>query len=210
MTRVLAVNGRIAAVHSVDIRALVGGTLGDLPVAEGDTVDEGDMLARIDSAGQQAVVRQAVAGLDAALVAEARARDALDRAEALGVNISRTEREAAERALMTARQDVARATAQVDQAQVQLEDHTMRAPMAGTVLSLNVEPGQAIDPATVLMTIADLDRLIVETDVDEAYATQIREGQSATPAAVGRGRDARGACRLRSRSASIRIQAVWR
>jgi len=174
------VNGRIAAVHSVDIRALVGGTLGDLPVAEGDTVDEGDMLARIDSAGQQAVVRQAVAGLDAALVAEARARDALDRAEALGVNISRTEREAAERALMTARQDVARATAQVDQAQVQLEDHTMRAPMAGTVLSLNVEPGQAIDPATVLMTIADLDRLIVETDVDEAYATQIREGQSAT------------------------------
>jgi len=180
VTRVLAVNGRIAAVHSVDIRALVGGTLGDLPVAEGDTVDEGDMLARIDSAGQQAVVRQAVAGLDAALVAEARARDALDRAEALGVNISRTEREAAERALMTARQDVARATAQVDQAQVQLEDHTMRAPMAGTVLSLNVEPGQAIDPATVLMTIADLDRLIVETDVDEAYATQIREGQSAT------------------------------
>ena len=33
------------------------------------------MLARIDSAGQQAVVRQAVAGLDAALVAEARARE---------------------------------------------------------------------------------------------------------------------------------------
>jgi RND family efflux transporter MFP subunit len=179
VTRVLAVNGRIAALHSVDIRALVGGTLGDLPVAEGDTVAEGDVLARIDSAAQQAVVRQAVAGLDAALVAEARARDALDRAVALGANIPRTEREAAERALMTARQDVARATAQVDQAQVQLENHTMRAPMAGTVLSLNVEPGQAIDPATVLMTLADLDRLIVETDVDEAYATQIREGQEA-------------------------------
>jgi RND family efflux transporter MFP subunit len=179
VTRVLAVNGRIAALHSVDIRALVGGTLGDLPVAEGDTVAEGDVLARIDSAAQQAVVRQAVAGLDAALVAEARAHDALDRAVALGANIPRTEREAAERELMTARQDVARATAQVDQAQVQLENHTMRAPMAGTVLSLNVEPGQAIDPATVLMTLADLDRLIVETDVDEAYATQIREGQEA-------------------------------
>jgi len=178
-TRVLAVNGRIAARHSVDIRALVGGTLRDLPVAEGDLVERGQMLAMTDPASQQAILRQAVAGLDAALVAEARARDALARAEALGANIARTEREAAERALLTAAQDVARATAQVDQAQVQLENHTLHAPMEGTVLALNVEPGQTIDPSTILMTIADLDRLIVETDVDEAYATQIREGQTA-------------------------------
>ncbi len=178
-TRVLAVNGRIAALHSVDIRALVGGTLRDLPLAEGDNVQQGDVLARIDAANQQAILRQAVAGLDAALVAEARARDALERAVALGPNIARTERDAAERALLTAAQEVARATAQVDQAQVQLDNHTLQAPMAGTVLALNVEPGQTIDPATVLMTLADLERLIVETDVDEAYATQIRAGQPA-------------------------------
>jgi len=179
VARVLAVNGRIAALHSVDIRALVGGTLRDLPLAEGDSVQHGDILARIDAATQQAILRQAVAGLDAALVAEARARDALDRAVALGQNIARTERDAADRALLTAAQEVARATAQVDQAQVQLDNHTLHAPMAGTVLALNVEPGQTIDPATVLMTLADLDQLIVETDVDEAYATQISAGQPA-------------------------------
>ncbi|MCM2561284.1 efflux RND transporter periplasmic adaptor subunit [Lutimaribacter sp. EGI FJ00015] len=178
-TRVLAVNGRIAALHSVDIRALVGGSLRDLPVAEGDAVEQDEVLARIDAASQQTILRQAVAGLDAALVAEARARDALERAEALGANIARTERDAAERALLTAAQEVARATAQVDQAQVQLDNHTMRAPMSGTVLSLNVEPGQTIDAATVLMTVADLDQLIVETDVDEVYATQIAVGQPA-------------------------------
>jgi len=121
-----------------------------------------------------------VAGLDSALVAEAQARDALDRAEALGETIPRTEREAAERALRTARQEVERATARVDQAQVQLEHHTVRAPISGTVLALNVEQGQTIDPATRLMTLADLGALIVEADVDEAYATQIRKGQGAT------------------------------
>ncbi|WP_227428493.1 efflux RND transporter periplasmic adaptor subunit [Roseibaca sp. Y0-43] len=178
-TRVLAVNGRIAAQHTVDIRALVAGTLRDLPLAEGDSVQQGDLLARVDAASQQAILRQAVAGLDAALVAEARAQDALNRAEALGPNIARTERDAAERTLLTAAQEVARATAQVDQAQVQLDKHLLRAPMAGTVLGLTVEPGQTIDTSTVLMTVANLDQLIVVTNVDEAYAMQIKAGQSA-------------------------------
>ncbi|PWK61331.1 efflux RND transporter periplasmic adaptor subunit [Roseicyclus mahoneyensis] len=175
-TRVLAVNGQIAARHSVDVRALVGGRLAEMTMEEGDSVAQGDVLARIDAAGQQASVQQAVAVLDAALIAQARAEDALARAEALGANIARTELEAAGRALQTAMQDVARATAQVDQAQVLFDNHTLRAPMTGTILALYVDPGQAIDPATILMTIADLGDLIVEADVDEAYATRITDG----------------------------------
>ena len=51
--------------------------------------------------------------------------------------------------------------------------------MAGTVLALYVDPGQNVDPSTVLLTLADLSQLIVETNVDEAYATQIRAGMPA-------------------------------
>lgn len=173
-TRVLAVNGRIAALHTVDVRALVGGTLADVPVSEGDIVDRGDELARIDAAAQNAIMRQAVAGLDAALVTEAQAKDTFARTEALGENVTRSALEAAARAVQLAEQEVARTTALVDQAQVQLENYTIRAPMTGTILALNVEHGQSIDPMTQLMTIADLEQLVVETDVDEAYATQIR------------------------------------
>jgi RND family efflux transporter MFP subunit len=176
VTRVLAVNGRIASVQSLDVRALVSGRLADVRVAEGDGVQRGLELARIDSAGQQAILRQAVAGLDAALVGQAQARDTLERTQALGANVARTASEDAARAVQSAAQEVARATAQVEQAQVQLENYTIRAPMTGTVLALNVDPGQSIDPTTALMTIADLDQLVVETDVDEAYATQIRAG----------------------------------
>lgn len=173
-TRVLAVNGRIAAEHSVDVRALVGGTLADVPVAEGDSVELGQDLARIDAAAQHAMLRQAMAGLDAALVSEAQARDTFARAEALGGNVTRSALDAAARAVQSAEQEVARTTALVDQARLQLENFTIRAPMTGTILALNVEPGQSIDPTTLLMTIADLEHLIVETNVDEAYATQIR------------------------------------
>lgn len=174
VTRVLAVNGRIAALHSVDVRALVGGTLADVRVSEGAGVQRGAELARIDASAQQAVLRQAMAGLDAALVAEAQAQDTLVRTEALGANVARTAMETATRAVQSAAQEVARSSALVEQAQVQLENHTIRAPMTGTVLVLNVEPGQTVDATTLLMTIADLDQLVVETDVDEAYATQIR------------------------------------
>lgn len=179
VTRVLATNGRIAARHSVEIRALVGGRLEALGVAEGDEVQAGIELARIDAAAPQAALRQAIAGLDGALVSEAQAQDTLARARALGANVSLTTLETAERALQSAAQEVARTTALVDQAQVQLAYYTLHAPMTGTVLALNVEPGQSIDPSTPLMTIADLGELIVETDVDEAYATQLRKGQAA-------------------------------
>lgn len=179
VTRVLAVNGRIAARRSVDVRPLVGGALAEVHVAEGDRVQARAALARLDSAAAQAALRQAVAGLDAALVGQAQARDTLALTEALGGTVTRTALDAAASALQTAAQDVARATALVDQAQIQLDYHTVRAPMTGTVLALFVEPGQSVDPSTVLMTVADLGQLVVETDVDEAYAVQVRTGQPA-------------------------------
>ncbi|MCG6116185.1 MAG: efflux RND transporter periplasmic adaptor subunit [Mesorhizobium sp.] len=179
VTRVLAVNGRIAAQHSVDVRSLVSGSLSHILVTDGQAVRAGGELARIDASTQQAVVRQAVAGLDAALVAQGQAAAALARAEALGANAPRVARDDAASAVETAAQEVARLTALVEQAQIQLGNFTIRAPMTGTVLALNVDPGQNVDPSTVLLTLADLSRLIVETNVDEAYATQIRVGMPA-------------------------------
>jgi HlyD family secretion protein len=42
-----------------------------------------------------------------------------------------------------------------------------------------------VDPSTALFTLADLSVLLVETDVDEAYATKIALGQAATLQLVG-------------------------
>jgi RND family efflux transporter MFP subunit len=185
VTRVLAVNGRIAALHSVDVRPAVGGALVALPVAEGDLVEEGQVLARIDAEAQNAVVRQAMAALDAALIARDEARETYDRSLALGANVARSVLETQARAVQSAEQEVARLTAVLEQAQVALRDRTIRAPMRGTVLVLESEVGQIVDTATPLLTLADLSALVVEADVDEAYATQIAPGQRAVMRLAG-------------------------
>ena len=179
VTRVLAVNGRIAGVRSVDVQPLVSGTLVEVLVAEGDRVTPGQPLMHLDSAAQQAFVLQAMAGLDAALVAQEDARATLARTRALGNTEARVVLESAIRAEQTAAQEVARMTALLEQAEIQLGKFTIRAPIAGTVLVQHADPGQSVDPATALLTIADLGQLVVETDVDESYATQLRTGQSA-------------------------------
>lgn len=179
VTRVLAVNGRIAGVQSVDVRPQVSGTLTEVLVAEGDQVKLGHTLAQIDPSSQAAVVRQALAGLDAALLAAAEAQATFARTDALGTNAARMVLESAARSVQTAAQEVARTTAMLDQAQLQLEKFAIAAPLSGTVLVLAAEPGQTVDLSTVLMTITDLGQLVVETDVDESYATQIKVGQPA-------------------------------
>ena len=179
VTRVLAINGRIAAVRSVDVRSVVSGNLVGLSVAEGDVVEESQILAQVDAAAQNATVRQAMAALDAALVAQQQTTEIYERAAALGSNIPRSELEANAHAVQSAAQEVARLAAILDQAQIVLEEYTIRAPIAGTVLELDAEEGQIVGPTSRLLTLADLSEIVVESDVDEAYAIQIAVGQPA-------------------------------
>lgn len=187
VSRVLAVNGRVAGEVSVDLRPLVSGTLLDVRVSAGDLVGVGDVTALIDPATQAAMVRQAMAGLDAALVAQADRQATYDRTKALGANVAKVVLESAASAVQSAAQEVARMTALLEQAQIQLARFTIRAPVAGSVLGLTAKPGQTVDPSRVLMTIADLGQLVVKTDVDETYATQIRTGQPAALQLAGEG-----------------------
>jgi RND family efflux transporter MFP subunit len=173
LTRVLAVNGRIAPLHLVEVKPTVGGRMTTVLVDEGDAVVAGDVLARVDATQQQAAVRQSLAGLDAGLVSLSQAQGNLGRAEALGGTITRTALQDARAAQQTASQEVARLTALFDQTQIELAKYTLIAPMAGTILTRNAEVGQVVDASKAVFTVADLAELVVETDVDEAYAARI-------------------------------------
>ena len=192
VTRLLAVNGRIAAVISVDIRPVATGTLIVIRVTEGDLVEANQILAQVDAAAQNAIVRQAMAGLDAALVAQAQATENYERALSLGPNIARSVLETDAHVVQTATQEVARQTAALDQAQVVLGNHSIRAPRSGTIVALDAELGQLTGPTVPLLTLADLSDLVVEADVDEAYATQIAPGQPAVLQLAGEARNRDG------------------
>jgi len=185
LTRVLAVNGRIVALHPADVRTTVSGSVLEVMKAEGDGVTQGETLARIDAAGQHATVRQALAALDAGTVAQTQAETDEARLRDLGGNVTRNALQDATRKLQSARQEVDRLAALFDQAQIQLSKYTIIAPIAGTVLIRGVEPGQTADATTVLFTLADTSPPVVQTEVDEAYAAQIALGQEAVLQLVG-------------------------
>lgn len=177
--RVLAVNGRVAALNTVDIRPAVTGQIIEIAADENDVVAAGQTLARIDDAQARSERDQAQAALDAGRVRLAQAQATLDRARALGTNVSRSTLEDAELAASLAEDEIERLSAAVAQAESRLAAYTLTAPFAGTVIARTVEPGAMIDQQTVLFTIADLTTLVVETDIDEIYAAQIATGLAA-------------------------------
>jgi multidrug resistance efflux pump len=83
--------------------------------------------------------------------------------------------------------ELAMLAAQVDQAAAALElaeaalaESTLVAPFAGTVAALESSPGETVMPGQVVLTLADLDRLRVETnDLSERDVDQVVVGAPA-------------------------------
>lgn len=184
-TQALAVNGRIVAREAVAVRAAVSAQASEVMVDEGDAVSDGDVLVQLDTTQARTLVDQARAALEAGRVRQAQAQANSDRAIALGDNTTRSTREDAQLTLSASINEVARLEAAYAQAQSQLGQYTITAPLSGVVLDSNVDRGQLVDPQTALFTIANLTDLIVETDVDELYSSRIRSGLKALLQPVG-------------------------
>lgn len=152
--------GTVQALNTVSIRAQVDGTLIEVRFREGQDVQAGDVLARIDPRTYQASYDQAVAkkAQDEANLSNAR-RD-LSRYEKL----ARTQYATAQQA-DTQRAQVAQLEAQVRQDQAQIDNArtnlgytTIRAPFAGRLGIRQVDPGNIVHaadttPLTVLTTL---------------------------------------------------------
>lgn len=185
VTQVLAVNGRIAARSSVAVRAAVSAQAVSVHADEGEQVTAGQSLVILDTAIIDAQVEQASAALESQQALQRQAQAAVDRARALGPNSPRAVLEDAEFRLTSVRQETARLDAVLRQAQRQLAEYTVRAPIAGVVISRDVDPGQLVDLQSDLFIIADTRDLVVETDIDELYSAFVREGLKALLKPVG-------------------------
>jgi membrane fusion protein (multidrug efflux system) len=176
-SRVLAINGHISAKRSVAVRSTVAGRVLEVLVDEGDAVTAGQPIARLDTSQPQTLVAQARAALDSGMTKLQQAQVNAARARALGTNISRNALEDAELALIAATNESDRLKAALDEAENALSQYQINAPLSGTVLTRSIDAGQVVDAQTPIFTIANLNELVVETDVDELYSAQIRVGQ---------------------------------
>jgi RND family efflux transporter MFP subunit len=199
----LTANGYVQARRNAAVSAELTGRLDRLFVQEGSRVEKGQIVAELASADLRARVASAATevGVRRAAIDEARAEQA-DAENELARQRSLLERELGTRAALDgaqARRDLvaariataielrAQAEAELTLARAELDKTRIRAPFSGTVLRKNAEIGEMVAPVSLggsgsrgaIVTIADLDSLDVEVDVNEAYIGRLRLGQPA-------------------------------
>jgi RND family efflux transporter MFP subunit len=179
---------RIAATGLVEplggvtyVDAADAGVVGRVLVAEGDRVKAGDTLWELDHARAEAEYGLARAELS---VAEAQFVDEQARLKALMESgaaeiVPQVERVAREQSAKVAGARVQRAAAQVDAALAQLHRETVRSPIDGTVLFVDVRTGEFAPPGGRRMAIGSIDPMQVRVDIDEVEFARFAEGGKA-------------------------------
>jgi HlyD family secretion protein len=192
-----AVKPQIGA--EVRVGSRISGRVRRLAANIGDVVRRGEVLAELETEELDALVAQRRAELalaEAAVTsAEATRRLAaltLARQESLArarvatpaeSELAQERHGVAEATLGSARAALASSRAALEQALVQQGFTTIRAPMNGVVASVATREGETIAAgldAPTFLTIVDLDRLQVDTYVDEVDIGKVRVGQRAT------------------------------
>lgn len=183
---------------SVEVGTQVSGTIQSLHANYNSNVSQGELLAQIDPATFQAQVDQASASLVMSQATLTKARIALNEAERnLRRNrelfrkdfIARSDLDDSETAyndaaaqVASARAQVAQSRASLNQSQTNLRNTRIVSPVNGTVISRSVEVGQTVAASfstpTLFTIAADLTKMQIDTNVDEADIGNIEVGQS--------------------------------
>ena len=179
---------RIAATGLVEplggvtyVDAADAGVVGRVAVAEGDAVKVGDILWELDHARTRAELGLAEAERAVAmaqLVDEEARLKALMESGAAEV-VPQVERVAREQSAKVAAARVQRADAQVQAAQAQLHRETVRSPIDGTVLFVDVRPGEYAPPGGRRLAIGSSDPMQVRVDIDEVEFARFAQGGKA-------------------------------
>ncbi|MFI5279020.1 MAG: efflux RND transporter periplasmic adaptor subunit [Gemmatimonadales bacterium] len=203
LTAIVTASGQIEPKKKVDVSSDITGRIVSLGVKEGDLVERGQVVVRIDPSLYETDVQRNEASLAAAQATEAQAQANKDQAERAwtrnrdiraqnaqlvsqeALETAETQRAVAVANLDAAARQVQQARAGLRSAQENLRKTTIIAPMSGRVTRLAVEEGEVAVPGTfsretgLLMTISDLSVIQVQVKVDETDVVRIHNGDSA-------------------------------
>ncbi len=186
--RVVVATGTIEPEKQVEVRPRISGIVEKVHVDEGDVVAKDALLVEIDRELLEAQAAEARSRLEQSRVELRYAKLDLERAASLARSgtVSTQEHERAEARVETAAAAVARDVAAVDSLEVELKYTRIVAPMAGKILDVPVEDGDAVSAVTtvtggtLLLVIANPEPLHLKGLVDENEVAHVAVGQRAT------------------------------
>lgn len=181
LTQHLAVSGTLKATQTAVIKARVAGELQDLSLREGDMVQAGQVVARVDAADAQARLRQARQQAAAAKTQVEIAQRNYENNKALVEQgfISKWALDSSSASLATAQANYQAAEAGVDVIAKQLKDTVLRAPISGQVAQRLARNGERIGVDGRVLELVDIRQLELEASLAAADASLLRLGQRA-------------------------------
>ncbi|MEL7199524.1 MAG: efflux RND transporter periplasmic adaptor subunit [Pseudomonadota bacterium] len=206
-TGALANSARVAGVglvepasEIIDIGSALSGLVTDLRVQPGDRVEKGQPLFQVDDRAVRAQLSEASAAIGEAraAISEAQAarrtareqlalyRNLDDSAAVSRSEVIRAEGEerAASSRLATAQARLKAAQARAGSARTELGRLTIRAPIAGEILAVNIRPGEFVATqgggTTPFIQMGETNPLHIRVDIDENEAVRMKMGAPAT------------------------------
>jgi HlyD family secretion protein len=157
----------IVPLHEARLSFTTVGRVTAVNVKVGDVVKAGDVLVQLDTAIQEARVKEAEANLTAAEIQ-------VSYLKRVGVG-DQVHLEAAEA-------DVARAQALLDSAKATLlSQSALTAPFDGTIVSIDIESAETVTPGKIIVVLGDLSSYRIETtDLSERDVPNVKIGQTAS------------------------------
>jgi RND family efflux transporter MFP subunit len=198
---VLDATGYVTARRMATVSAKITGKVEEVLIEEGQSVEAGQVLARLEPIDAQAQRALANSQLAAARTQVTQARAQLDLAEKTlsrnrdmaarklipqqQLDQAQSERDALAAALASAQRNVDVASDSLHLADIGVDNTVVRAPFAGVVTAKAAQPGEIVSPIsagggftrTGIGTIVDMDSLEVQVDVNEAFIGKVRANQ---------------------------------
>jgi HlyD family secretion protein len=140
------------------------GRIDEIYVDEGDMVNKGDVLAKLDTSALELALVQARVARDEAEYNLNQLKNVIH-ASYDRVKIAEAQLEAAERA--------------VAEVQKQLGEATITAPFDGVIASVDVDEGDTVSMATTIVHLIDLTSMELIAEVDEIDIAEVKPGQRA-------------------------------
>jgi len=164
LSRHIQVASPVEPLRTIALAARTDGIIDSVQAEEGDRVEAGQVLARIDVSEQRAELARAEAALREAeanftRIEELRGRDYIDEAS-----------------YVTAQSDLDVARTDVELWETRVSFGRITAPVDGYVIGRMVEPGAAISRLGTAFELADLDELVTRIGVSELDVAEIQAG----------------------------------
>lgn len=169
LTSSVSATGSLSAVDNVDISSKITGRIVKVYVEENQHVDAGDVLVELDDTALKAILAQAQAKLDKAAADYTRYSGLVEQGA-----ISEASFDAYRSEYLVAKSNYERAASDV-------QDTVIISPISGYIIGKPTPEGQTISSGIsqpqVIMSVANLDDMQIETLVDESDIGQVKAGQ---------------------------------